>query len=334
MQERTDAAFNQAVAPLRAGLRLHCYRMLGSAHDADDVVQEALLRAWRAKESLSDPAMLRPWVYRIATNVCLDELKRRPRRALASDAHAPAADPRAPFAPPLDEAVWLEPMPDAWLGGGAGDGPDATSPAARYTVKESVALAFVAALQALSPSQRATLLLRDVLGFSAEETAEALGIGVGAANSALHRARTAVEEKIVGPPRTTDVDEEALARYVRAWDTSDIDAFVALLRDDVQTTMPPTPTWLLGRAANEAFFRQMFEKRGQHGGEAPVLVRIGANGQPAFAVYRPDAPGEPSTLHAIQVLEIRGSLVARIDHFMTSGVFPMFGLPVTASRRA
>src|SRR5262249_54088703 len=138
MQDRPDSAFVEAIQPLRGGLRLHCYRMLGSSHDGDDVVQETLLRAWRARGDLHDPALLRPWLYRIATNACLDELKRRPRRALASEAYPPA-DPRAPHEPPVEEPVWLEPMPDAWLASS-----EPSDPASKYTLKESVALAFVA----------------------------------------------------------------------------------------------------------------------------------------------------------------------------------------------
>src|SRR5262245_1786854 len=169
-----EQAFLQSLEPLRGAIRLHCYRMLGSSHDGDDVVQETLLRAWRAKDSLGDPERLRPWLYRIATNVCLDELKERPRRLLASDASPPSEDAAPPF-PRIEEPVWLEPIPNAWL-----SGIEPADPHARYALKESVALAFVAVLQCLSAVQRATLLLRDVVGLSAEETAEALGMSVGA----------------------------------------------------------------------------------------------------------------------------------------------------------
>src|SRR5215475_13294157 len=182
--------FSAAIAPLRAGLRLHCYRMLGSSHDSDDMVQETLLRAWRARDSLADPARVKPWLYRIATNACLDELARRSRRGLVSDVVPPVRGDSYPPAPPPEDAAWLEPMPDRWLTGAAAD------PEARYTLRESVALAFVAALQVLVPAQRATLLLRDVVGLRAEEAAEALDQSVSAANSALHRARAAVEDKV------------------------------------------------------------------------------------------------------------------------------------------
>jgi RNA polymerase sigma-70 factor (ECF subfamily) len=326
MPERADATFLESVESLRGAIRLHCYRMLGSSHDGDDMVQETMVRAWRAQETLSDRAMLRPWLYRIATHACLDELKRRPARVLASSAYPAASDPAGPIAPGIDEAVWLEPMPDAWLAE-----PEAQAADARHSLKESVALAFVAALQMLSPAQRATLLLRDVVGLSAEETMEALGMTLGAANSALFRARAAVEEKLAGrdassfAPRAAEIDEELLARYVRAFDEANMDALVALLHDDVKTTMPPSPIWIDGLAANELFYRTMF-KLLRPGGVA--YVRTGANGHAAYGFYRPVAPGGPLTLHAIQLVTTREGKVATIDHFRQPAVLPLFGLPV------
>ncbi|HEY6556135.1 MAG TPA: RNA polymerase subunit sigma-70 [Polyangiaceae bacterium] len=323
MHEKPEASFIAAVEPLRGALRVHCYRMLGSAHDGEDVVQETMLRAWRSRDSLKDPGMLRSWLYRIATNACLDELKRRPRRALASDVYPPEADPRGPVAPPIDEPVWLEPMPDTWL-----VSTEQADPAARYTLKESVALAFVAALQFLTPLQRATLLLRDVVGLSAEETAEAVAVSISAANSALFRAREAVEEKVGGRDPSTIASsaagsEELLARYIRAFEARDADGFLALVHEDVRTTMPPSPTWIEGRAANVAFFRQMFA--GQPG--ARRITRTAANGQPALAYYRSDGDGQPYLLRAIQVLAIRDGKVATIDHFTAKEVLAAFELP-------
>src|SRR5262245_42648590 len=172
MRAGPDDAFRRLVAPHEGALRLHCYRMLGSSHDSDDVIQEILVRAWRAKDSLQNPSAVRPWLYRIATNACLDELKSRKQRPLPSDVVAPAADPNAPPVPASPEATWLEPCPDAWLHGTSRD------PGAAYELKESVALAFVAALQSLSARERAVLLLRDVIGMPAEETAAALEISV------------------------------------------------------------------------------------------------------------------------------------------------------------
>jgi RNA polymerase sigma-70 factor (ECF subfamily) len=322
MPREIDHDFVQTLEPLRGGIRLHCYRMLGSSHDGDDVVQETMLRAWRAKDSLEDPALLKPWLYRIATNVCLDELKKRPRRVLVSDAYPPVHDLRPPFTR-VDEPVWLEPMPDAWL-----EGADDRDPQARYALKESVALAFVAALQCLSPVQRATLLLRDVVGLSADETATALGIGLSAANSALFRARTAIEEKLGGRDPAAvaaraEVDEALLERYVRAFEEADLDAIVALFHDDVRTTMPPVPAWVEGRADNERFYRLLFATL------APGEFRhrrVGANGQPALAFYRATPEGR-HTLRAIQLVTTRAGRVLTVDHFMLDEVLPMFGAP-------
>jgi RNA polymerase sigma-70 factor (ECF subfamily) len=315
-----ESTFAAAVEPLRGALRLHCYRMLGSSHDSDDVVQETMLRAWRARETLEDPARLKPWLYRIATNVCLDELERRPRRVLASELR-PAADPSAGAADPLDEATWLEPMPDAWLGGAGAGALREADPATRYTLRESVALAFVAAIQTLTPAQRATLLLRDVIGMSADEAAAALGQSVSATNSTLHRARAAIDERVA--PRDpasfaeTPADAAALAAYVRAIAECDIDAMLALLHDDIHTTMPPSPTWIAGRAANEVFYRNMYA-RWQRGDAAVVPVR--ANGQPGFVFHR------GGQARAIEVVELRDGRILRMHHFMQPALLPVFGI--------
>jgi RNA polymerase sigma-70 factor, ECF subfamily len=306
-----DATFSAVVEPLRRALRVHCYRMLGSSHDSDDMVQETMLRAWRGRGSLEDPARVRPWLYRIATNACLDELKARPRRVLASELNPPAA-PGLPAADPLDEALWLEPMPDAWLVAE----PD---PAARYTLRESVALAFIAALQILTPPQRAALLLRDVVGLSAEEAAETLGQSVSATNSVLHRARATIDERVArrDPAAFVDAtaDAVALAAYVRAIAESDVEAMIALLHDDIHTTMPPSPTWICGRTANEAFYRQMFTR--WRPGEAAVTP-LGANGQPGFAFSR------DGQVRAIEVVEVQGGRILRMHHFMQAALLPLF----------
>jgi RNA polymerase sigma-70 factor (ECF subfamily) len=215
-------------------------------------------------------------------------------------------------------------MPDAWL-----QGLDERDPQARYALKESVALAFVAALQCLSPVQRATLLLRDVVGLSAIETASALETSVEAANSALFRARAAIGDRLGGSDPAdiaahAEVDEALLERYVRAFEDANLDALVALFHEDMRTTMPPAPTWVAGRIANERFYRLMF------GAIVPGQfrhLRIGANGRPALAFYRPASPGGPHLLAAIQLIATRDGAIAAVDHFMLSEVYPLFDVP-------
>jgi RNA polymerase sigma-70 factor, ECF subfamily len=306
-------AFAAALEPLRLGLRLHCYRMLGSSHDSDDMVQETMLRAWGARDALEDPSRIKPWLYRIATNACIDELARRSRRAMA-----PALGPASPgdaFPPaaPIDDAAWLEPMPDAWLAGCEQD------PEARYLLRESVALAFVAALQVLSPAQRAMLLLRDVVGLSADEAARALDQSVSAANSALHRARAAIDHQVArrdpGAFAAAPADEPVLARYVRALEAHDIDEMIALIHDDMHTTMPPSPTWLAGYADNAAFYRRMFARWGD---EAIRAAAIGVNGGLGVAFQRGGA------VRAIEAIEVRDGKLLRMHHFMQPQVIALF----------
>lgn len=311
----TDAAidFTAAAEQLRPALRLHCYRMLGSSHDSDDMVQETLLRAWRARASLDDPTRVKPWLYRIATNACLDELARRSRRGLGADVTPPTPGDRYPPAPPIDDAAWLEPMPDAWLAGCADD------PQASYTLRESVALAFVAALQELSPAQRATLLLRDVVGLSAEEAAAALDQSVPAANSALHRARLAIEHRVArrdpGAFAGAPADEAVLAGYMRALETRDVDAMIALIHDDMHTTMPPSPTWIAGRADNTEFYRRMFARWVD---EAIRVVPTGVNGRPGFEFHR------GGVVRAIEAVEVADGKLRRMHHFMQPSVIAIF----------
>jgi RNA polymerase sigma-70 factor (ECF subfamily) len=304
----SDQSFEQLVAPHRAEIRLHCYRMVGSSHDGDDMVQETLVRAWRAKDSLDDTAAVRAWLYRIATNVCLDEIARRPKRevptlgpdeANVGDEHAPPG-----------EDWWIEPCPSTWLEGVPRD------PAAKIELKESIALAFVVALQVLTPPQRAVLLLRDVVGLSAEEAAAALGISLPATNSALHRARSAVGERSLAP--LEEIDPDLLARYVRAWEAGDADALVALLSEEVTLVMPPARLWFSGRAAFEAFFRRRIGPRLQQMGGR--MVRCDANGQPAFGFYR------GRSLVAVHVVTARRGRVVAMAQFFLPQVFPVFGL--------
>lgn len=311
----SEHEFLQRADAHRGALRVHCYRMLGRSSDIDDALQQTMIRAWKARESLTNAASLKAWLYRIATNVCLDS--RQEARLLPSQIGAPIADPDVSYQPPDGEPLWLEPMPSAWLDD-AGENPESC-----LSQKESVRLAFVAALQTLTSAQRASLLLRDVVGFSAEETADALGVTVPAVNNALFRARAAV----AGEPRASDVDAGLLTRYVTAWESGDLDALVACMREDVITTMPPAPMWLAGRDANVVFHRRMFRLR--NGVARPRLYACSANGQPAFGFYRREGENEasPFTLRAIHVVDVRSGEVARMDHFITPKVFALFGLP-------
>jgi RNA polymerase sigma-70 factor (ECF subfamily) len=319
--------FEALVEPHRATLRLHCYRMLGSSHDSEDMVQETFVRAFRAQHTLADPAMARAWLYRIATNVCIDELAKRPRRARGPELRPPA-DPDAPPLAATPDAEWLEPAPSAWLSGAT---PEGGSPAAQYTMKESVALAFVAALQVLTPAQRAVLLLRDVVGLSAAETAEALACSVSSANSTLHRARVALEER-VGPRAgwspemgAQSVDRALLERYVRAWEKGDLDAIIALLHDDVTLSMPPSPTWIAGRADVARFFRNRVMQAVREHRFRTAL--IDANGGTGAGFYRVGDDGEAPfsfAFFALQVLEAKDGRVRVIDHFMTASSHAAF----------
>ncbi len=321
--------FDTLVKQHRGTLRLHCYRMLGSSHDSDDMVQETFVRALRAQHTLEDPAAARAWLHRIATNVCIDELATRPRRARGPEL-GPPADPDAPAAPATADAGWLEPAPSAWL---SESSPEAGSPAAEYTLKESVALAFVAALQVLTPSQRAVLLLRDVVGLSAAETAEALACSVSSANSTLHRARVALEDR-VGPPAAWSpeagaVDRALLERYVRTWEKGDLDAIIALLHDDVTLSMPPSPTWISGLADVARFFENRVGDAVR--GRRFRTVITDANGCTSAGFYRAGQNGDWG-LFALQVLEARDGRVRAVDHFSTATSLAAFfasGLPRT-----
>jgi RNA polymerase sigma-70 factor, ECF subfamily len=258
-----EEAFRELVEPHRRALHVHCYRMLGSLHEAEDVVQEALLRAWRSLDAYAARASFGAWLYGIATNACLDALRRpRPRR-LPPDLFPPD-DPTAEPAPPRAEIPWLDPYPDELL-----------DPAERVASRETLRLAFVAAVQNLSARQRAALLLRDALGWSAREVAELLGTSVASVNSALQRARAVVPAE--RPPE--EIEEELAARYLAAWEAADIPALAKLLRDDVEMAMPPTPSWYRGREAVAAFLAATFERF-----PGIRLTPTHANTQPAFVV--------------------------------------------------
>jgi RNA polymerase sigma-70 factor (ECF subfamily) len=307
----------------RAELTAHCYRMLGSSADAEDAVQETLLRAWRALPRFEGRSSLRAWLYRIATNVCLRAIERRPKRVLPVD-YGPPSDPHDPPAEPPAEPVWLDPYADEALAAGR------ASPDARYEQRESVELAFVAALQHLPERQRAVLLLRDVLGFAPAEIATLVDATPAAIYSALQRAHRAVDERLpvlsqqqtlrsIGDERLRDV----VQRYVDAWDEADVEALVALLTEDASFAMPPRPAWFRGRTAIGAFLAAHPLSRPWRWRRVPIR----ANGQPAFGVYRSSGRGTGFEAHAIEVLSFDPSgEIAAVIAFHRPEAFARFGL--------
>jgi RNA polymerase sigma-70 factor (ECF subfamily) len=293
-----EVAFRRLVDPYRRALEVHCYRMLGSPHDAEDVVQETLLRAWRALDRFEPRAAFQTWLYRIATNACLDELGRRPRR--------PA--PVQPYPDsPHDEAV--SPTYD---------------PEARYAIREGMELALLRAIQELPGRQRAVLILRDVLGWSSPEVAELLESTVAATNSALQRARATIELHLPAPAPASVAgpERELLGRYVDAFARDDVDGLVALLREDAVLRMPPQPS-VRGAAAIARFFRETAA-----GGDLAgmTLTSTSANGRPAVAAHRRTAAGGLLP-HGILVLEVIGERIAGIDAFIDPSLLPVFGFP-------
>ena len=284
-----QAAFAELVQPHRRPLHAHCYRMLGSLQDAEDAVQETLLRAWRSLSSFQGRSSLRSWLYSIATNVCLRAIERRPSRVLPID-YGPPADPHEPIQAPLLESVWMDPYPDEQLG--LEDG--LAGPEARYEQRESIELAFIAALQLLPPRQRAVLILRDVLGFSGAEVAEALETTPASVYSALQRAHATLEER--RPERSQQAtlrslgDEqlkEIVARYVDAWARNDVDTIVGMLTDTATLAMPPIPSWYHGREAIERVLRSaVFD-----GARSWRMLPTAANGQLAVGAYELDSSG-------------------------------------------
>jgi RNA polymerase sigma-70 factor, ECF subfamily len=300
--------------------------MLGSLQDAEDLVQETLLRAWQRIETYEGRASFRAWLYKIATNLCLDALARRPRRSLPPGKF-PASNPDAPPAPPLGEPIWLEPIPDEWLAA------EETSPEARFAAQESITLAFLAAVQILPPRQRAVLLLCDVLDWRAREVAGLLGLTVSAVNSALHRARVTLA-KHYRSPATPDLDAAhsdemtrgLLERYVRAWENADVEGLVTLLKEDATFTMPPIPSWYRGRAAIGAAASAIaFGAAGRRW----KLVVTRANGQPAFGAYLLEAANNLYKPFGIQVLSLTPDTaeIADITTFISPALFARFRLP-------
>jgi RNA polymerase sigma-70 factor, ECF subfamily len=293
-----------------------CYRMLGSAFDADDAVQETLVRAWQGLDRFEGRSSLRSWLYRIATNVCLDSLRGRQRRALPMDLSSPVPSSTSP-GEPLPEATWLTPLP-------GGDALTA-DPAEQAVQADTIRLAFVAALQHLPPRQRAVLLLREVLCWQASEVAELLDTTVVSVNSALQRARaTLASHDLSEPTPLADVDRGLLGRYVRAFESYDIDTLVHLLSEDASISMPPLALWLRGREDLRGWYLGF--GRGCRGSR---LVPTTANGMPAFGQYRASGPGGRHEPWSLQVLEVSCGRVVHIHHFLDTAVlFPRFGLPL------
>jgi RNA polymerase sigma-70 factor, ECF subfamily len=319
---QTEDEFRRLVEPHRAELHAHCYRMLGSVHDAEDALQDALLRAWRGIGRFEGRSSLRSWLYRIATNTSLDLIARRPKRILPADLGPPSegADDR----PPLVESIWIEAYPDERYG--VEDG--YAAPEARYERRESVELAFIAAVQHLPATQRAVLILRDVLGFSARETAAALETTVDAANSALARARRAMDERM--PDRSQqatlralgdDGVREVVERYSDALDRGDVEAIVAMLAKDAEWSMPPHPCWYRGIPAITAFLeRGPARLRWRH-------LPTQANGQPAVGCYAWDGDRGEYVGWVIDVLTLDGPRIAAVTAFVGREELARFGLP-------
>jgi RNA polymerase sigma-70 factor (TIGR02960 family) len=314
-------AFSELVEPYRRELQVHCYRMLGSLQDAEDALQETLLAAWLGLDGFEARSSVRTWLYRIATNRCLNLLRSSSRR--------PVTAALLPIRPPeptrLGEVLWLQPYPDALLEGVPDDAP---GPEARYESREAISLAFVTAVQLLPPNQRAALLLRDVLGYRASETAELLGLTEDAVTSALKRARATMEAtRSPGPPPPApDSPEERalLDRFVAAFTSLDVDSLVALMTDDAWVRMPPLPFEYRGTTAVHAFFVATAPHR--HG--IAQLVPVRANGQPAWGEYRRDPTSGGLHLMGVEVVRLAGDRICEITRFETT-VAPHFGLPRT-----
>jgi len=313
-----ETAYERLVQPHRGELHAHCYRMLGSVHDAEDALQEAMLRSWRHLGKFQGRSSLKSWLYRIATNTCLDQIEKRPKRVLPVD-YGPPTDPHDGPGEPVTESVWLEPYPDEELGledGFAG-------PGASYEQRESVELAFIAALQHLPPNQRAVLILREVLGYSAKETAESLNTSVASVNSAMQRARKAVDERTpeqsqqetlrsLGDERVSEI----VQNYLDAWDRADVDAIVGMLTEDACFSMPPLRSWFGPR-----------DEIGDFLGRYPLsdkwrwrMVKTHANGAPAVGFYTWDPQAEAYIPFALNLFTFRGDKISDVTAFVARAI--------------
>jgi RNA polymerase sigma-70 factor (TIGR02960 family) len=318
-----EEAFRVLTESHRRELQLHCYRILGSLQDAEDLVQETLLAAWRGLEAFEGRASVRSWLYRIATNRCLNALRARSRRPRKVQAMGRSLEPTR-----RTEPVWIEPYPDALLE----DVPDRSAgPAARYEARESIELSFIVALQHLPPRQRAALVLGDVLGFRTAEVADMLGTGEASVKGALQRSRATLRARLTAvdrehAPRPNSASERQLVgRFADAVQSGDVDEIVSLLTDEALLTMPPQPLEYQGHDAIGAFLRHRAELRG-----APLrVVPTRANSQPAFGCYLPDAHAAVARSYGLIVLTLEGDAIAAITWFADTGIFRHFGLPRT-----
>jgi RNA polymerase sigma-70 factor (ECF subfamily) len=318
-----ENAFRELTDPFRRELQLHAYRIIGSAQDAEDLLQETLLAAWRGLERFEGRASVRAWLYRIATNRSLDALRANRRRPEGVLRMTGVPEPTR-----RTEPIWLEPYPDALLEGVPDDAP---GPEARYEVREAVALAFIVGLQNLPPQQRAVLVLRDVLGFRAGEVAEMLDTSAASVNSLLLRARAAFESRLPAAGREraplpdSKPERDVLGRFADAVEAGDVDGMVALLTDDAWLSMPPEPYEYQGPSAIGRFLRDRQARRGVSLRLAPTR----ANGQPAFGAYLPSAQTDAARPYALFVLTLEGDRISAITWFGERGAFARFGLPPT-----
>jgi RNA polymerase sigma-70 factor, ECF subfamily len=317
----------ESLEQYRRELTAHCYRMLGSAFEAEDAVQETLLRAWKSFDSFEGRAALRSWLYRIATNVCFDMLEGRKRRALPMDL-GPSVPAESPAGGMLPEATWIEPIPDPRVVPVDGD------PAELTVARETVRLAFIAALQHLPPKQRAVLILCEVLRWKASEVAELLETSVASVNSALQRARATLDENDVNivdaSPSVDEADADLLARYVEAFERYDMETLTSLIQEDATQSMPPYEMWLSGRDD----ILKWWVGPGAACRGSRVIPTMAANGAPAFGQYRPSQSGSGYEPWSLQVLEIANGRIVGFTFFLdTERVFPLFGLPPRLPRR-
>ena len=310
-----ETAFGRLVEPYRGQLHAHCYRMLGSVQDAEDALQEVSLRAWRGLERFEGRSSLKSWLYTIATNTCLNQIEKRPRQRVLPIDYAPAADPHGGPGAPVIESIWVEPYPDELLG--LEDG--FAAPDARYELRESVELALIAALQLLPPNQRAVLIMREVLGFSARESADALGTSVASVNSALQRARKTIEERLPEQSQQATLrmlgDDELAAlveRYVEAWEQNDFETVVEMLSEDATFAMPPLASWFGGHDAIRTFLAGW----PMSGTWRWRPLRVRANGQPALAFYAWDDDEGAYLPFALNVLTFRGDKISDVVAFV------------------